>query len=48
MKKRNFRLILMTTMLFIMTTALSFADDVDVAGQNAAKFGIWALIPPLR
>ena len=47
MKKRNFRLILMTTMLFIMTTALSFADEVDVAGQNAAKFGIWTLIPPL-
>ena len=47
MKKRNFRLILMTTILFIMTTALSFADEVDVAGQNAAKFGIWTLIPPL-
>ncbi len=36
MKKRNFRLILMTIMIFIMTTALSFAEEVDVAAQNAS------------
>ena len=47
MKRRNLRLFFMTTMLFIMTTALSFAEEVDVAGQNAAKFGIWTLIPPI-
>ena len=47
MKRRNLRLVLMTTMLFIMTTALSFAEEVDVAAENAAKFGIWTLIPPL-
>ena len=47
MKRRNFRLILMTAMLFIMTTALSFAEETDVAAENAAKFGIWTLIPPL-
>ena len=47
MKKRNLRLILMTSMLFIMTTVLSFAEEADVAAENAAKFGIWTLIPPL-
>ena len=47
MKRRNLRLFIMTTMLFIMTTVLSFAEDVDVAAENAAKFGIWTLIPPL-
>ena len=47
MKVRNLRVFLMTTMLFIMTTALSFAEEVDVAAQNATKFGIWTLIPPL-
>ena len=47
MKKIRLRLVLMTTMLFIMTTALSFAEEVDIAAQNAAKFGIWTLIPPL-
>ncbi|MEG0855950.1 MAG: Na+/H+ antiporter NhaC family protein, partial [Terrisporobacter sp.] len=47
MRKRNLRLFLMTTMFFIMTSALSFAEEVDVAAQNAARFGFWTLIPPL-
>lgn len=47
MKRRNLRLFLMTTMLFIMMTALSFAEEVDVSAENATKFGIWTLIPPL-
>ncbi|MEW9079421.1 Na+/H+ antiporter NhaC family protein [Terrisporobacter glycolicus] len=47
MRRRNLRLFLMTTMLFIMTTVLSFAEEVDVAAQNADKFGLWTLIPPL-
>ena len=47
MKKRNFRLIFMTILIFIMTTALTFAQEVDVAAQNAAKFGIWTLVPPI-
>lgn len=47
MKKRSLQLFLMTTMLFIMTTALSFAEEVDIAAENASKFGIWTLIPPL-
>ncbi len=47
MKKRNFRLFLMTTMFFIMTTALSFAEEVDIQAQNAERFGIFTLIPPI-
>ena len=47
MKKRNLTLFLMTTMLFIMTTVLSFAEDVDISSKNAAQFGIFTLIPPL-
>ncbi len=47
MRKRNFRLFLMTTMFFVMTTALSFAEEVDIQAQNAEQFGIFTLIPPI-
>ena len=47
MKKRTFTLFLMTTMFFIMTTALSFAEEVDIQAQNAERFGIFTLIPPI-
>ena len=47
MRKRNFRLFLMTTMFFVMTTALSFAEEVDIQAQNAERFGIFTLIPPI-
>ena len=47
MRKRSFRLFLMTTMFFVMTTALSFAEEVDIQAQNAEQFGIFTLIPPI-
>lgn len=47
MKRRNLRLFFITTILFIMAIVLSFAEKVDVAAQNASKFGIWTLITPL-
>ena len=47
MRKRNFMLFLMTTMFFVMTTALSFAEEVDIQAQNAEQFGIFTLIPPI-
>ena len=47
MKKTNVRLLIMTSLFFITNTVFSFADEVDIAAENAAKFGIWTLIPPL-
>ena len=47
MRTRNCRLFFVTTMFFIMTTVLSFAEEVDIATQNAEQFGIFTLIPPL-
>ena len=47
MRKRNLRLFLMTTMFVIMASASAFAEEVDIAAENAARFGIWTLIPPI-
>ncbi len=47
MRNRNMKLFFITTMMFLMTSVLSFAEEVDIAAQNADKFGILTLIPPL-
>ncbi len=47
MKKRNYRVLLLTMMVFILSTVTVFAAEVDPAAMNAEKFGIWTLIPPL-
>ena len=46
MKRRNLRLFLMTTMIFILSTAMCFADGTDMAAVNAQKYGILTLLPP--
>ena len=46
MKRRNLRLFLMTTMIFILSTSMCFADGTDVAAVNAQKYGILTLLPP--
>ncbi|MEG1132253.1 MAG: Na+/H+ antiporter NhaC family protein, partial [Romboutsia sp.] len=47
MNRKNFRTILMTVMVFILSTSLTFAKEVDTAAINAGKFGILTLLPPL-
>lgn len=47
MKKRNVRLLLMTTMLILISGVSSFAAEQDMAVINAQKYGILTLIPPL-
>ena len=46
MRKRNLRLFLITAMIFIMSTVMSFAESTDVATVNANKFGMLTLLPP--
>ena len=47
MRKRNLQLFLVTSMLFVMSTAMSFADSLDPSVANANKFGMLTLLPPL-
>ena len=48
MNRRNFKVALMTLMLFVMTAVPTFAEDIDkIAQANAHKFGIITIIPPL-
>ncbi|SFE43584.1 Na+/H+ antiporter NhaC [Peptostreptococcus sp. D1] len=48
MRRFNFRLVLTTFVLFMLTIAPTFAEDIDkVAKANATKFGLITIIPPL-
>lgn len=47
MNRKNFRTIFMTLMVFMLSTGLTFAEEVDVALVNSQKFGILTLIPPV-
>jgi len=47
MKKRNVRLLLMTTILILISGVTSFAAEQDMAVINAQKYGILTLLPPL-
>ena len=47
MKKRSYKVLLLTMLMFIFSTTIAFAAEVEPAAVNADKFGIWTLIPPL-
>ena len=47
MKKRSFKVLLLTMLVFIFSTTVAFAAEVEPAAVNADKFGIWTLIPPI-
>ena len=47
MNKRNARLFLITTMLFVMSSVSTFAAETDIATVNAEKFGVLTILPPL-
>lgn len=47
MKKRSFKILLLTMLVFILSTTVAFAAETQEAAVNANKFGIWTLIPPI-
>ena len=47
MKKRNVRLLLITTILILISSVFSFAAEQDMAVINAQKYGALTLLPPL-
>ena len=47
MKKRNVRLLLITTILILASSVFSFAAEQDMAVINAQKYGALTLLPPL-
>lgn len=47
MNRKNLRIMFMALTVFMMSTTLGFAEEVDLATINAGKFGILTLIPPL-
>ena len=34
-------------LMFIFSTTIAFATEVEPAAMNADKFGVWTLIPPI-
>ena len=47
MKKGSFKVFLLTMMVFILSTTVAFASELEPAAVNAEKFGLWTLIPPM-
>lgn len=47
MKKRSCRVFLLTMLIFIFSTSITFAAEIEPAVNNAYKFGLWTLLPPL-
>ena len=45
--KRNFRIIIMTMMMVLLSTSVVFASEVDIATSNAEHYGFLTLIPPI-
>ena len=44
--KRSYKVLLLTMLVFIFSTSVVFAAEVEPA-VNANKFGLWTLLPPL-
>lgn len=47
MRNKGIKIILLTVMVFVLSTTFAFAADVDAAVVNSQRFGILTLIPPL-
>ena len=47
MKKRSYKVLLLTMLMLVFSTTIAFASEIEPAAVNADKFGIWTLIPPL-
>lgn len=47
MKNKKTKVALMSIMIFIMSTAFAFAEEVDISQVNADKYGALTLVPPI-
>ena len=48
MKNKKIKIFLMSIMIFMMSTVMVFAEDLDqIAQANSQKYGFLTLIPPL-
>ena len=47
MKKRSYKVLLLTMIVFILSTTCAFAAELEPAVVNAEKYGFWTLIPPI-
>lgn len=47
MKNRRFRVVLMTMMVFLLSTTMVFASEVDAATVNSEHYGFITLLPPI-
>jgi len=45
--KKNGLILLLSSLLLLLFTAAAWAVEPEVAAQNAQKFGIWTITPPL-
>ena len=47
MKNQKTKIVLISIMIFMMSTVMAFAEEVDIAQVNADKYGVLTLIPPI-
>ena len=47
MKNKKTKIALISMMIFLMSTVMAFAEEVDIAQVNADKYGFLTLIPPI-
>ncbi|MGM9533622.1 MAG: Na+/H+ antiporter NhaC family protein [Intestinibacter sp.] len=47
MKNKKTKIALISMMIFLMSTVMVFAEEVDIAQVNADKYGFLTLIPPI-
>ena len=47
MKKRSYKVLLLTMIVFILSTTCAFAAELEPAVANAERFSFWTFIPPL-
>ena len=47
MKNQKTKIALISIMIFMMSTVMAFAEEVDIVQVNADKYGVLTLIPPI-
>lgn len=47
MRNKKTKIVLISMMIFLMSTVMAFAEEVDIAQVNADKYGFLTLIPPI-
>ena len=47
MKNNKIKITLISMLIFLLSTVMAFAEEVDIAQVNADKYGVLTLIPPI-